>query len=135
MQLLSNLTALVAAATTLSILDYSQQNAIDLSNGQQNCADFTAVQTWPYAANNENQRVCLLSILPLNCTLTTVQWTMLGGPDTYQIQSPECGLYLTYPGVESSALAQRAPLTSHSNFSSSWTISLVNPSVPTGPWK
>ena len=56
MQLLSNLTALAAAAGVVNILGFSKQNALDLSAGDVICADLTTVQNWVYL-NNANQQV------------------------------------------------------------------------------
>lgn len=55
MQLLSNLTALVATATSFNLLTFSKTTAVDLSGGA--CTDYNAVQIWNYVQNS-NQVVC-----------------------------------------------------------------------------
>ncbi|KAF7350073.1 hypothetical protein MVEN_01309200 [Mycena venus] len=112
MQLISNLSAAVTAATFLRILDFSKQNGFDLANG--GCTDLTPVQSFAVAPVL-NQR-----------------WTMTGGPTVFNIVST-CNTFLTYPGAQSGAIALRSQATTRST-ATNWTVSLVNPAVSTGPW-
>ncbi|KAJ6570876.1 hypothetical protein DFH09DRAFT_1277496 [Mycena vulgaris] len=111
-QLISNFTAAVAAATILRILDFKQENSLDLANG--GCVDLTPVQTFK-SSSVINQR-----------------FTMTGGPAIFQIVS-KCSTFLTYPGA-GSAIALRSQATTRAAATASWNVTLVNPAAPTGPF-
>ncbi|KAJ7761763.1 hypothetical protein B0H16DRAFT_1530489 [Mycena metata] len=117
MQLISNLSAAATAATLLRILDFSKQHSFDLANG--GCTDLTPVQSY-------------------TVTVTANQeWTMTAtgglGQTIYRIASGTCNTFLTYPGAQSGAIAVRSQATTRST-ATNWTVSLVNPAIPTGPW-
>lgn len=59
MQLLNNLAAVVAASSIL-ILDSSEQNTMQYSAGDVNCDEFTTILKWTYV-NNDNQKVIRLA--------------------------------------------------------------------------
>ncbi|KAJ7721203.1 hypothetical protein B0H16DRAFT_1603023 [Mycena metata] len=116
MQLISNLNAAATAATLLRIFDFSKQHSFDLAGG--GCTDLTPVQSFTIGAT-ANQ-----------------EWTMTAtgglGQTIYQIAS-KCNTFLTYPGAQSGASTFRSQATTRST-ATDWTVSLVNPAIPTGPW-
>ncbi|KAJ7450878.1 hypothetical protein FB451DRAFT_1285378 [Mycena latifolia] len=112
-QLISSLSAAVAAATLLRIVDVKEKNGLDLAHGA--CMEFTPVQSFP-SAQIANQ-----------------EWILAGGPFTYQIVAANCGTFLTFPGA-GSPIAIRSQTTTRSFPASSWNLTLANAAIPTGPW-
>ena len=64
MQLLGNLTSLVATASLMNILDYSQTRIFDLRGG--GCGNFNTIQTWSYTKSQipDHEQVCLYCAIP-----------------------------------------------------------------------
>jgi hypothetical protein len=54
-QLMSNVTAAATAATLFRILDFQQQNGLDLASSQ--CNDFTPIQSFTISSGVANQHV------------------------------------------------------------------------------
>ncbi|KAJ7851967.1 hypothetical protein B0H13DRAFT_2084597 [Mycena leptocephala] len=76
-----------------------------------------------------------LDVTGAQCTdLTPVQSFLTGKVGNQEIVS-NCGKFLTYPGALTGAMAIRSQATILSEATSSWTVALVNPAIPTGPWK
>ncbi|KAJ6464455.1 hypothetical protein C8R45DRAFT_1219929, partial [Mycena sanguinolenta] len=114
MHLISNLTLVASASSLVRILDFSQQHCFDLTNG--GCVDFTPVQNYGCATGNPNQ-----------------EWTLNGGPSSFNILSTKCNTFVTYPGA-GDAIALSSQATTRSAPPVDWIVSLVNPAAPTGPW-
>lgn len=136
MVLLSNLTALAAAASVLNIQDVSEQYTIDFSAGNQappgGCYEYTTIQNWSYL-NNANQQVFLF-FASAKAHHGIPQWSLVGGPFAYQIYSPECNMYWAYLGDDTGALPLHTSIVARSeSAASSFIFSPVTTS--SGLWK
>ncbi|KAJ7243013.1 hypothetical protein C8J57DRAFT_66128 [Mycena rebaudengoi] len=111
--LLANLTAAATAATLLGITDFQKQNAFR----RYYCDDFAPIASFPRALTGN-----------LN------DWTLVGGPITFQIVTDCAGnRFLSYPsGIWPET--PHAQVVTRPDSTTSWIISLVSPIIPTGPW-
>ncbi|KAJ7290648.1 hypothetical protein C8J57DRAFT_1213286 [Mycena rebaudengoi] len=111
--LLTNLTAAASAATLIGIFDFQKHNLIQFIY----CDDLSPV-----------------SKLSRGSTSAPAIWTLVGGPLTFQIAG-NCVVnnFLTYPSGLS-ADARHSPLVTRPGATTSWSIQLVNPTIPTRPW-
>ncbi|KAJ6571611.1 hypothetical protein B0H19DRAFT_1064679 [Mycena capillaripes] len=120
-----------AAGTVLNILNFPKENAIDLANG--GCIELTAVQIF-HASLTTNQHALPIRTFDAHADIEhTGEWTLSGGPSTFQIIS-KCGMFLTYPGA-GSTIALRSQATTCANTTAAWTIQFVNASAPAVPFR
>ncbi|KAJ6473477.1 hypothetical protein DFH09DRAFT_1218926 [Mycena vulgaris] len=110
-QLMTNVTAAATAATLFRILDFQQQNGLDLASSQ--CNDFTPVQSFTISSGVANQH-WTLALVPGSAN-----------PGLTQIISSACNTYLSYPGQGTPSLALRSQATSRSSLFSSWHLIAV----------
>ncbi|KAK7464082.1 hypothetical protein VKT23_006243 [Stygiomarasmius scandens] len=128
--------ATAAAAASIAIVDHTQNFAVDLIDIQ--CDAFTAVQHFAYhktpaqvwrlnAVNGtQNQFKVISELISL----------LNDGFDNFkQIQHVQCGSTLSWAGSTSGAIAQRSQTVARYGADTAFTITPVNASSPTGPFR
>ncbi|KAK7455768.1 hypothetical protein VKT23_010799 [Stygiomarasmius scandens] len=112
---LLNLTT-AAAAASISILDHTQNFALDLVNG--GCQSYTTVQQHSLAS------------------VSNQHWILsFAGPDQFLITNAGCGTTLTYAGSATSANSIRSQTVAINGSTTIWTVTPVNATEPDGAYR
>ncbi|KAK7464080.1 hypothetical protein VKT23_006241 [Stygiomarasmius scandens] len=110
--------ATAAAAATVAIVDHTQTFAVDLTNTQ--CANFAPVEQFTFHRT-------AAEVWKLNA--------VAGTQNQFHVQHVRCGNALTWAGSTSGAIAERSQTVALNGSDTVFTITPVNASSSTGPFR